>query len=125
MLMSQRSILLRYYKTVIDVFNHARVFIVEGLVKLNLWQDISFLLIASLVGIGAGYGAVLFHDAIRLVQDLLFVRLQGLFSPSPWSPYMVVLYPALGGLAVGIIVRYFSAESQGHGVPDVIRAAAT
>ena len=96
--------------------------LVEGLVKLNLSQDILFLFFASLVGIGAGYGAVFFHEALHIVQELLFVDMQGAFDGASWSKYLVVIYPALGGLAVGIIAYYISPESRGHGVPDVIKA---
>lgn len=113
---------MKYHKPLLDLFNKGRLLVVEGLVKLNLSQDITFILFASLVGIGAGYGAVLFHDAIRFVQELLFVRLHGWYGSSTWSKYMVVFYPALGGLTVGIIAHYTSADSQGHGVPNVIKA---
>ncbi|MCI0706940.1 MAG: chloride channel protein [Ignavibacteriae bacterium] len=109
-------------RQVLEMFNKLRLLIVEGLVKLNLSQDILFLFFASLVGIGAGYGAVLFHEAIKLVQELLFVSLHGVYNGEPWSQYLVALYPALGGLAVGVIAYYMSPESRGHGVPDVIKA---
>ena len=112
----------RFYTSVLDSFNRARLLLVEGLVKLNLSQDILFLFFASLVGIGAGYGAVLFHEAMSAVQQLLFVDLHGLYGEVPWSKYLVLFYPALGGLAVGIMAHYVSPESRGHGVPDVIKA---
>jgi CIC family chloride channel protein len=35
---------------------------------------------------------------------------------------MVMLYPAIGGLLVGIIALYASPEAKGHGVPEVIKA---
>ncbi|MGH2567002.1 MAG: chloride channel protein, partial [Bacteroidota bacterium] len=112
----------RLYRNTLALFNRLRLLLVEGLVKLNLSQDILFLFFASLVGIGAGYGAVLFHEALATVQRLLFVDLHGLYGANAWSKYLVVFYPVLGGLAVGIIAYYVSPESRGHGVPDVIKA---
>ncbi|HWP81020.1 MAG TPA: chloride channel protein [Bacteroidota bacterium] len=114
--------MLHYYKRIVEFFNKVRLLIVEGLLKLNLSQDILFLFIASLVGIASGYGAVLFHEAIRIVQQLLFVSLHGLYSGWEWSWLVVMFYPALGGLLVGIVTLYASPETKGHGVPEVIKA---
>jgi chloride channel protein, CIC family len=96
--------------------------LLQGLVRLNLSQDINFLLISLFVGVAAGYGAVLFHEAVRVVQEFFFVHMRGLFASTPWSPYVVLLFPAAGGLVVGIISRYISSEAHGHGVPEVINA---
>ena len=110
------------YRRFLELLNKLRLLMVEGLVKLNLSQDIYFLFIASLVGIGAGYGAVFFHEALRFVQQSLYVHMHSLYGGWEYSPYMVALYPAIGGLLVGIITHYVSPDSRGHGVPDVIKA---
>ena len=39
------------------LLNRWRLLLIEGLVRLNLSQDIQFLLIAVVVGLAAGYGA--------------------------------------------------------------------
>mgnify|MGYP005842507807 CR=1 FL=1 len=110
------------YPRVVEWLSRNRVRLLDALVRLNLSQDILFLAIASLIGIGAGYGAVLFHEAIRLVQEAFFVHLHGAIANAPGSRYLIALYPALGGLLVGILTVYVSPESRGHGVPDVIKA---
>jgi len=111
-----------YYRQLIELLNRLRLLAINGLVKLNLSQDILFLFIATLVGIASGYGAVFFHEAIRIVQEFFFRDLHSLSSSWAGSKYLVVLYPALGGLIVGLITVYISPESKGHGVPDVIKA---
>ncbi len=110
------------YRRFLELLNRLRLLIVEGLVRLNLSQDIYFLFIASLVGIGSGYGAVFFHEAIRFVQSTLFIHLHNTYGEWEYAPFMVALYPAIGGLLVGLIARFFPSESRGHGVPDVIKA---
>jgi chloride channel protein, CIC family len=96
--------------------------LLQALLRLNLSQDINFLLISIFVGVAAGFGAVVFHEAVQLVQEFFFVHVRTLFGSSSWAPYAVVLFPAVGGLLVGIISRFVSSEARGHGVPEVITA---
>ncbi|MDH3251631.1 MAG: chloride channel protein [Ignavibacteria bacterium] len=104
---------MRYYRDIVEMVDRVRLTVVDRLVSLNLSQDLLFLFVASIVGIASGYGAVLFHEAIRLVQELLFVRLNSVFT---------ALFPAIGGLVAGIIARWAPPDARGHGVPDVIKA---
>ena len=105
-----------------ELLNRWRLLIIEGLVRINLSQDILFLLIAVVVGLAAGYGAVLFHEALRLVQEALFVHLAGMVTQWPYSRVIIMVLPVIGGLLVGIISSFVSAEARGHGVPEVIKA---
>ncbi|HZV11989.1 MAG TPA: chloride channel protein, partial [Candidatus Kapabacteria bacterium] len=109
------------YKDYLDFLNKLRLTIAERLLKLDLSQDIFLLIIASVVGVAAGFGAVIFHDAIEVVRILLFDKFQGLFSVYPWVKYVVIILPAIGGLAVGILNKVYP-ETKGHGVPDVMKA---
>ena len=91
-----------------------------GLVNLSI--------LALVVGIVTGFGAVAFRDLIGLIHNLLFlgkwaVRYDAnLFTPaSPWGPY-VILVPVLGSLAVTFLVNTFAPEARGHGVPEVMDA---
>ncbi|MEZ4387188.1 MAG: chloride channel protein [Candidatus Krumholzibacteriia bacterium] len=83
------------------------------------------LVMALVVGILGGFGAVAFRWFIHQAQrffwqadtfDVALVR--GL----PW--YWVIGAPAVGGLVVGLIVHRFAAEAKGHGVPEVLEAVA-
>ncbi|MGH7087518.1 MAG: chloride channel protein, partial [Stellaceae bacterium] len=89
-----------------------------GLVPLSL--------LAVLVGIVGGLGAVGFRDFIGLVHNVLFLgRLAvrydaNLFTPpSPWGA-LVILVPVIGAVAVTFLVTKFAPEARGHGVPEVM-----
>jgi chloride channel protein, CIC family len=85
-------------------------------------------LLAVLVGIIAGFGAVLFRGLIGLLHNLLFL---GKFSflynanvhtpASPWGAG-VILVPVLGAVGVAFLVKNFAIEAKGHGVPEVMEA---
>lgn len=91
-----------------------------GLLVLNL--------LAILVGLVAGLGAVLFRGLIALVHNLLFL---GRFSFSydanlhtplgPWG-FWVILVPVVGAAGVAFLVSNFAPEAKGHGVPEVMDA---
>ncbi len=85
-------------------------------------------LLALLVGLVTGLGAVIFRDLIGLVHNLLFLGRfafaynASVFTPNdPWGP-LVVLVPVIGGLGVTWIVSNFAPEAKGHGVPEVMDA---
>jgi CIC family chloride channel protein len=85
-------------------------------------------LLALLVGVVTGLGAVGFRDLIGLIHNLFFVghlSVQydaNLFTPtSPWGPF-IVLVPVIGALAVTLLVNTFAPEARGHGVPEVMDA---
>jgi CIC family chloride channel protein len=83
------------------------------------------LLLAVVIGLLGGYGAVGFRWLIEELKTLFWatdnVEISWIES-LPW--YWVVFVPALGGLAVGAITRWFAPEAKGHGVPEVMEAVA-
>ncbi len=85
-------------------------------------------LLALIVGVVTGFGAVVFRDLIGLIHNALFlgkiaVRYDAnLFTPaSPWGP-LVILVPVVGALAVTFLITKFAPEARGHGVPEVMDA---
>jgi CIC family chloride channel protein len=89
---------------------------------------VSLSLVALIVGIVTGLGAVLFRDLIGLIHNLLFLGKLSLhydanqFTPaSPWGP-LVVLVPVVGAVIVTFLVTNFAPEAKGHGVPEVMDA---
>jgi chloride channel protein, CIC family len=96
-----------------------------GKLLLNYFQTseaIFLLFFATLIGVGGGFGAILFRWMISLFQDLFFGQGQHLLSFL--GPYYVIIIPATGGIIVGIIVYLFASEAKGHGVPEVMLAVA-
>jgi CIC family chloride channel protein len=84
--------------------------------------------LAFIVGIVTGLGAVVFRALIGLVHNAFFLgRFSFMydashFTPaSPWGVF-VILVPVVGGLAVTWIVSTFAPEAKGHGVPEVMDA---
>ena len=84
--------------------------------------------LAVLVGIAGGLGAVLFRDLIALVHNLMFLGKwsltydANLHTPeSPWGAWIIVV-PVIGALVVAFIVKNFAPEAKGHGVPEVVDA---
>src|SRR5215813_5343021 len=91
-----------------------------GLVRLSL--------LAIVVGLVTGLGAVLFRDLIGIIHNIGFL---GVFSfdyeanvftpPSPWGA-LIILVPVIGGQIVTFLITKFAPEARGHGVPEVMDA---
>ena len=77
---------------------------------------------AILVGLGGGFGAVVFRWLIDTVKAFSFNTL-GIWL-SFMGPYYVIIVPALGGLLVGPMIYFLAREAKGHGVPEVMEAVA-
>ena len=85
-------------------------------------------LLALVVGIVTGFGAVVFRGLIGLIHNLFFLGQpefsydSSLFTPfNPWGP-LIILVPVIGGIGVTWIVSNFAPEAKGHGVPEVMDA---
>ena len=91
-----------------------------GLVRLSL--------LALVVGLVAGVGAVVFRALIGLIHNLAFLGSfsvdydASVFTPaSPWG-VLVVLVPVIGSVLVTFLITKFAPEARGHGVPEVMDA---
>ncbi len=80
----------------------------------------SGVLLATLAGIGAGFGAVLFWKMISLASMFFFK--EGSVILEPLGKYYVILIPAIGGLIFGPLVYFLAREAQGEGPPDVMES---
>jgi CIC family chloride channel protein len=86
-------------------------------------ETIFLLFFATLIGVGAGFGAILFRWMIAFFQNLFFNQAQHVLSFL--GSYYVIFIPAIGGVIVGLLVYFFASEAKGHGVPEVMLAVAT
>ena len=85
-------------------------------------------LLAIVVGLVTGFGAVVFRALIGLIHNVAFL---GSFSfdydasvftpPSPWGA-LIILVPVVGGQIVTFLITKFAPEARGHGVPEVMDA---
>jgi CIC family chloride channel protein len=80
------------------------------------------LLLAVVIGLASGLGAVLFRWLIKSFQTFFLDGGQHVLGFL--GHYYIILIPAAGGLLVGLLVYYFAQEAKGHGVPEVMEAVA-
>ena len=85
-------------------------------------------LLALLLGLVTGVGAVLFRDLINVLHNLFFAGTLSIHynaneftAPSRWGPF-VILSPVVGAIVVTFVVANFAPEAKGHGVPEVMDA---
>jgi chloride channel protein, CIC family len=91
-----------------------------GLLRLSL--------LAIVVGVITGFGAVLFRALIGLIHNAAFLGVlavdydASVFTPpSPWGAF-IILVPVIGGMIVTFLITNFAPEARGHGVPEVMDA---
>ncbi len=93
--------------------------------------SVYMVLVATLIGLVGGYGAVGFRLLIKQMQIGIW-QPEGEISDAggllEWirelPAWWVIGAPAAGGLLVGWIVARFAPEARGHGVPEVMEAVA-
>ena len=83
-------------------------------------------IVAVLIGLMVGYGAILFRLLIEMFQFFFMGNggegVVAIVESLPW--WQVLLIPAVGGLIVGPLVHFVFPGSRGHGVPEVIASVA-
>lgn len=81
--------------------------------------------LATIVGLAGGFGAIGFRYLIGFVQTISYGSASNLLELAPLTPwYLRIWIPAFGGLLVGPLVYFLAREAKGHGVPEVMEAVA-
>ena len=78
------------------------------------------LLIAVVVGIGAGLGAVVFRHLINGIREFSYGDVAGWLSGM--GGWHLLVIPALGGAIIGPLIHRYAREAKGHGIPEVMQA---
>ncbi len=93
-----------------------------------------WVILATLIGLVAGLGAVVFYETLRLSTHFFLVFLAGYHIPTPAGeggkvgsasyarPWAIPLVTTLGGLLAGWLVFGFAPEAEGHGTDAAISA---
>jgi len=86
--------------------------------RLRLSQGSFLLAISMAIGLAAGLAALVFESSYHWLNSVLLepVLEEGSFS------YLIICIPAIGGLLVGLMMRFARGSSNGHGVPEVIES---
>jgi CIC family chloride channel protein len=90
---------------------------------LHTSETVFLLFFANVIGVGAGFGALVFRWLIGFFQNIFFSH--GQHALSFMGSYYVIVIPTVGGLIVGLLIYFFSSETKGHGVPEVMLAVST
>ena len=89
-------------------------------------QQLILILLAVLTGSAAAFGAIVFREAVDLIQLATFgaslEQMSGFIDELP--DWQIVLVPTAGGLFVGLLVHYLMPGRRNRGVADVMEAAA-
>jgi CIC family chloride channel protein len=89
--------------------------------RLGLRDDSFILILAVLVGIVTAAAAVGFHELILMVRNVLYLGTgQDLLYHR--GILLLAVFPAVGGLLVGLISRYLFKTREGHGIVDVMES---
>jgi CIC family chloride channel protein len=88
---------------------------------LRIPQSTYLLIAALLVGVGGGFGAVVFRALIALATALAgdLTRLL-----APLGPFALIVSVGAGGAIAAFVAARFAPEARGHGVPEVMAAVA-
>jgi CIC family chloride channel protein len=99
--------------------------ILELLSRLKVSEQLFLIILASVVGVGGGFGAIIFRELIGFFNHMFFGYGKTILSSatSYWI-ILIPLIPALGGLLVGPLTYRWAKETRGHGVPEVMEAVA-
>jgi len=92
----------------------------------NAERQLSVWFAALIIGSAVSIAAILFREAIGLVQwTWLFDRTEKVVSAAANTPwYVILLAPAIGGAVVGWILTNYLPSRRTGGIPDVIEARA-
>ncbi|MEO9170968.1 MAG: chloride channel protein [Candidatus Baltobacteraceae bacterium] len=91
--------------------------------RVHISQSTFLLITAILVGLGGGFGAVVFRALIAVETQLAFVVI-GARLGSIVGPVGLVAQLAIGGIVAAWVTSKFAPEATGHGVPEVMEAVA-
>lgn len=106
-----------------SLFKSIQRYLTNELMRLRMSEHTFMVIVAVLIGILGGFGAIFFRFAIRFFEAVFFGSWDYTLDYALQLPWYVKFFaPAVGGLIVGPIVFYFAREAKGHGVPEVMES---
>lgn len=100
-----------------------RIAITLALSRIGFRDDSFLVIIAVLVGLVTAAAAVGFHSLIVAIRNLLYQHVGENRLYNSWlGMALLVAWPALGGLVVGVVSKYIFRAREGHGIVDVMES---
>ncbi|GMR25662.1 MAG: hypothetical protein BMS9Abin39_0975 [Ignavibacteria bacterium] len=110
-------------RTIQKTFNNISLKTLALFKRLQLTEHTFMIIIAIVIGVVAGFGAIGIRALILWISELSFsgtgTYLENILTTS-W--YWILIVPIIGGLIVGPIIYFLAPEAKGHGVPEVMQA---
>ena len=94
------------------------------LYRTDIPSEFYLLLLALIIGVLTGFGAYLLNIIVDGIRWFFYDQGGKEFISAYWMNYLRILFPAVGGLFVGLMAYYLSPEVKGHGIPSVMEAVA-
>ena len=111
------------YSKIHSIILYAKNFISGEITNFRMSEHTFMVVIAVIIGVLGGFGAILLRYAIRFFQAIFFGSWNySLNFALHLNWYHKLFAPAIGGLIIGPVVYYFSREAKGHGVPEVMES---
>lgn len=91
--------------------------------KAKMTEHTFMIIIAIIIGVFAGFGAIGIRMLIKIISDFSFSGSGSLLEniiAAPW--YIKIMVPVIGGLIVGPLIYFLAPEAKGHGVPEVMQS---
>jgi len=96
---------------------------VDLIEKAKMTEHTFMIIVAIIIGVFAGFGAIGIRMMIKTISDFSFSGDGSLLAniiAAPW--YIKIMIPTIGGLIVGPLIYFFAPEAKGHGVPEVMQS---
>ncbi|MGM0437559.1 MAG: chloride channel protein, partial [Bacillota bacterium] len=84
---------------------------------IKLKNKITLIVFAILLGILVSLLAIIYAEFINLLENIMY--------KSFLDSYLIIFIPALGGLLVGILLKYNALSARGHGIPAILQTIKT
>lgn len=97
----------------------------QTLASIRRGEHAFVIIVAIIIGILGGYGAIIFRELILISHHTFFMFSDGAtdqFAQIPWWKRLIM--PTIGGILVGIIVSRFAPAVKGSGIPEVMESVA-
>ncbi|MCC6240520.1 MAG: chloride channel protein [Phycisphaerales bacterium] len=108
--------------TLTRIVARGRVLTGRLLARLGFREDSILLLLAFIIGLLAAAAAVGFHESIQGLRHLLYGHDGGYFDLYGGGLWLLILFPAAGGLAVGLFSKFVMRQREGRGMIDVLES---